>query len=211
MTAPHKFLEGCKRLGLQPSPLQVNQLETYVRLLKQWQKTYNLISNTTMNEIWERHILDCAQLVPHIKSGAKVLDIGSGAGLPAVVLAILCDAEITACERLGKRVQFLRHVSRELFLKERLLVVQGDVLALENYYDIITARAVADVSTLMRLSLHLMHQDMTWLLLKGADYKKEINALLPGIDVTVTEVHGSITSADGVILSLKVPHETHKR
>lgn len=209
MTIPREFLEGCKLIGLQPSQHQLQQLERYVALLKQWQKTYNLVSDSTLNDIWVRHILDCAQLVPYIKSGAKVLDIGSGAGLPAVVLAILCEAEITACERLGKRVQFLRHVSREVAIKEKLLVVQSDVLKLNGYYDVVTARAVADLSMLFKLSLHVAHKDTEWLLLKGQDYKKEIAALPAEICVTV-DVKKSITSIDGVVLSLKVSHETLK-
>jgi len=210
MSIPREFLEGCKQMGLQPSALQLQQLETYVSLLRQWQKTYNLISSSTLDDIWVRHILDCAQLVPHIKSHVKVLDIGSGAGLPAVVLAILSEAEITACERLGKRVQFLRHVSREANLKEKLHVVQSDVLKLEGAFDIITARAVADLSMLFELSLHLAHEDTQWLLLKGQDYKNEIAALPSEICVTA-DVHRSITSIGGVVLGLKVSHETRKR
>lgn len=207
MTVPCEFLEGCKSIGLQPSPVQLQQLETYVSLLKQWQKTYNLISNSTLNEIWERHILDCAQLVPYIKPGVKVLDIGSGAGLPAVVLAILSDAEIFACERLGKRVQFLRHVSRESFIKTKLHILHGDVLKLDGFYDVITARAVADISMLFDISLHVAHQDTEWLLLKGQDYKKEIDALPNDLCVTV-KTKKSITLGDGVVLALKVSHET---
>jgi 16S rRNA (guanine527-N7)-methyltransferase len=210
MSVPHEFLEGCKQIGLQPSVLQLQQLEAYVSLLRQWQKTYNLISSSTLDEIWVRHILDCAQLVPHIKSHVKVLDVGSGAGLPAVVLAILSDAEVTACERLGKRVQFLRHVSREVDLKEKLLVVQSDALKLSGHYDVITARAVADLSMLFDLSLHLAHEDTQWLLLKGQDYKNEIHAL-PSEFLVTADVHRSITSTGGVVLGLKVSHETRKR
>lgn len=209
MTIPQEFLEGCKLIGLQPSPLQLQQLERYVALLKQWQKTYNLISSSTLDDVWVRHILDCAQLVPYLKPGEKVLDIGSGAGLPAVVLAILSDARITACERLGKRVQFLRHVSRESSIKEKLEVVQSDVLKLEGNFDVITARAVAELSMLFGLSLHVAHQDTRWLLQKGQDYKNEIRALSKEICVTV-DVHQSITSIDGVVLDLKVSHETMK-
>lgn len=209
MTIPCEFLEGCKLIGLQPSQLQLQQLEAYVALLKQWQKNYNLISDSTLDDIWQRHILDCAQLVPHIKSHVKVLDIGSGAGLPAVVLAILCDAKITACERLGKRVQFLRHVSREANLKINLQILQSDVLELDDRYDVITARAVADISKLFDLSLHVAHQDTQWLLLKGQGYKNEIDALPNEFRVTV-DVHKSITSIDGVVLGLKVSHETLK-
>lgn len=207
MTIPHEFLEGCKLIGLQPSALQLQQLETYVSLLKQWQKTYNLVSNSTLDDVWVRHILDCAQLVPYIKPGTKVLDIGSGAGLPAVVLAILCDAEIFACERLGKRVQFLRHVSRESSIKTKLHILHSDVLRLDGSFDVIAARAVADLSMLFELSLHVAHQDTEWLMLKGQDYKKEIDGLPNDLCVTV-KTKKSITSNDGVVLALKVSHET---
>ncbi|MES2728871.1 MAG: 16S rRNA (guanine(527)-N(7))-methyltransferase RsmG [Pseudomonadota bacterium] len=148
----------------------------YCDLLAQWQARINLVGPKTLETVWGRHILDSAQLVPHIPAGATLTDIGSGAGFPALVLAILRpDLKVTCVESDTRKCAFLQTVVRELHLNVR--VVNNRI---EGYdwagTDILTARALASLDNLTPylLAAKAVNPLLTAILPKGAQWRDEI-------------------------------------
>lgn len=147
-------------------------LEQYVDLLVAAAREQNLIGHSTIDDIWNRHILDSAQLVPLGVKGSWA-DIGSGAGLPGVVTAILTGLPTTLAEPRRLRVNFLEGIRDELFLSN-LHVEALKATALRGRFDTITARAVASASELLTMTIHLSHAGTVWLLPKGRNAQKEL-------------------------------------
>ncbi|MAK59688.1 MAG: 16S rRNA (guanine(527)-N(7))-methyltransferase RsmG [Ponticaulis sp.] len=151
------------------------RLTRYHDLLLKWSKTHNLIGPRERDEVWRRHILDSLSVWPHVASGSVIMDIGSGAGLPGLVLACQSDAdkEFVLVESNAKRCAFLRLVARELDLP---VTVEND--RVENVsretLSHITARAVADLSTLIRLSEKWLENSTIGVFLKGRNWKYEL-------------------------------------
>lgn len=174
------------------------KLQCYVELLKGESKRQNLISASTMDTIWERHILDSAQLVrfePH--AGASWVDIGSGAGLPGIVIACLVAGPVALVEPRRLRAEFLARVSKELGL--RTSVHQKKAEKLEGKFDVITGRAVAALDEFLRLSAHLSTRNSIWALPKGRAAQSELADALHSWQGTF-HVEQSITDADSYVV-----------
>ena len=89
------------------------RLSRYLELLRRWQRAINLVGASTLADPWRRHILDCAQIAPHVpRTAATVLDLGSGAGLPGLVLALLGVPGVQLVESDRRKAQFLREAAR---------------------------------------------------------------------------------------------------
>ena len=150
-------------------------LERYVDRLKAASSTQNLISASTLDGIWERHILDSAQLVrfePH--ADASWVDIGSGAGLPGIVIATLIKGPMTLVEPRRLRAAFLEEVVDALRLARRVSVVSAKIEQVHEKFDVITARAVAPLGRLLGLAHHLSQEETIWVLPKGKNAKSEL-------------------------------------
>jgi len=149
------------------------RLETFAALLREESSRQNLVSASTLALLWERHILDSAQLVrfePHAASSWA--DVGSGAGLPGVVIACLVDGPITLIEPRRLRAEFLHKVVDSLGLNAA--VASSKVERVRGRFDVITARAVADLPTLLRISQHLSTGKTVWALPKGRGAQSEL-------------------------------------
>ena len=149
------------------------KLEAYVALLKDENARQNLVSAATLNEIWERHIADSAQLVrfePFAR--ASWIDIGSGAGLPGIVISCLVSGPVTLVEPRRLRADFLHKVAESLDLD--VPVVCGKAERVEGKFDVITARAVANLAKLLEISHHLSTGKTVWALPKGRSGKSEL-------------------------------------
>jgi 16S rRNA (guanine527-N7)-methyltransferase len=149
------------------------EIEAYVALLREESGRQNLVSASTLDQIWERHILDSAQLVrfePH--PGASWVDIGSGAGLPGIVIACLVDGPVTLIEPRRLRAEFLHKVAESLCLN--VSIVGGKAERAGGPFDVITARAVAPLTKLLRISQHLSTGKTVWALPKGRSAHKEL-------------------------------------
>ena len=178
-----------------------DKLTIYEALLKKWQPRLNLISSTTLEDIWERHFLDSAQLFDLVSDKeARVVDLGSGAGFPGAIVAIMGCSNVTLVERDRKKCSFLRTVSRETGVSFN--VFEGDVRDYPEKADYITSRALASLGDLLTLSRSLIAPQTTCLFLKGIQVDKEISELTSGIGMTVLKKQ-SITSSEGVVLQLK--------
>ena len=142
------------------------KLEAYVALIREANARQNLISASTLECIWERHILDSAQLVrfePH--GGASWIDLGSGAGLPGIVAACLVEGAVDLVEPRRLRAEFLHKVAESLALRVNIHAMKAERVS--GAFDMITARALAPLPKLLDLSHHLSTRNTVWALPKG--------------------------------------------
>jgi len=189
----------------------------YENLLRQWQPRINLIAASTLSNIWQRHILDSAQIFPFGHGAKSWLDIGSGGGFPALVLACLLkqyNAEkgkkswINLIESNGKKAAFLRQVIYNLSLPAHLY--QGrieNIITSLPLPDIITARALAPLDKLLSFLAPLFTRaggknTITALIPKGRDFKEEITLARQHWHFAA-EIKASAVSSDSVIILIR--------
>jgi len=176
----------------------IEKLEAYAALLVDENKRQNLVSPLTIEHLWERHIVDSAQVArfePH--AGASWLDIGSGAGLPGIVIACLVDGPVTLVEPRRLRAEFLHKAIESLEI--HAVVVGAKAESLEGKFDVITARAVASLPKLLELSHHLSTRNSRWVLPKGRNAQSEL-ADAQRAWQGVFHVEQSLTDADSRII-----------
>ncbi len=151
-------------------------LKVYEGLLKDWQKKFNLVSNNTLKDIWSRHILDSAQLLklmPEEKTNQLTYDIGTGAGFPGLVLAILGRNDIVLCDSNKKKCNFLQEVKNKLNLNVIIDNIRAEDLPI-NSANIVLARAVAPLEKLIAMSWPLLKKRGIAIFPKGKNWKKEL-------------------------------------
>ena len=150
-------------------------LDRYVALLLDENERQNLIGQSTVQEIWDRHIADSAQLVRFApRPDSSWLDIGSGAGLPGMVIAILTHGPVTLVEPRKLRANFLQRSVETLGLASRVTVHAAKVERITGTFDVITARAVASLEALLRISQHLSTDKTVWVFPKGKTAQSEL-------------------------------------
>ncbi len=184
----------------------IPNLEKFSEIVLKWQKSLNLISKNTVSDIWNRHILDSAQLYLYLPADAAVLvDIGSGAGFPGIVLAIL-NKELNGpvrqfylIESDVKKCIFLNEVVRQLDLPVRVINERIEKIS-DIKADVLTARALADVSTLLKWSEQLRSTQTTCLFLKGESVDQELEKLSSNFRI---EKIPSLTDQKGIIIRIK--------
>ena len=151
------------------------RLKNYVDLLSIESERQNLIAPSTLKAVWDRHILDSAQLLRFVPRGdASWIDIGSGAGLPGIVIALLSEGPITLIEPRRLRADFLTAAAAELGLAERVTVRQAKAERVTGRFDVITARAVAALNGFLTISAHLSTPETNWVLPKGRNAQSEL-------------------------------------
>lgn len=170
------MIQALERTTGRPVPRETSALlETYVAALKSANKHQNLVSAATLDHIWERHILDSAQLVRfEPAAGSSWLDIGSGAGLPGLVIALLVEGPVTLVEPRRLRAAFLEQVTAALGLAGRVSVLCAKIEKITGRFDVITARAVAPLGRLLSMANHLAHERTIWALPKGRSANMEL-------------------------------------
>jgi 16S rRNA (guanine527-N7)-methyltransferase len=153
----------------------LDRLQQFAALLKAESARQNLVSASTLDSLWDRHIIDSAQLVRFEPNpGAAWVDIGSGAGLPGIVVAVLVDGPVLLVEPRRLRAEFLKRVVGEIGLGERVSVASSKAESAAGRFDVITARAVAAVDKLLRISTHLSTRNSVWVLPKGRSGQSEL-------------------------------------
>jgi len=149
------------------------KLEAYVALLRDESSRQNLISASSLESIWDRHILDSAQLARYEpRPEPSWLDIGSGAGLPGIVVACIVDGPVTLIEPRRLRAEFLHKVAESLHLEAKVVATKAE--RVEGKFDVITARAVASLTQLLKISAHLSTRKTVWALPKGRSAEGEL-------------------------------------
>ena len=190
-----RLAEACQR---PVSRETIEKLESYAALLRDENRRQNLVSGSTLDALWERHIIDSAQLVrfePHAR--ASWADIGSGAGLPGIVIACIVEGPVTLIEPRRLRAEFLHKVCESLGLNASVFV--GKAEHAEGTFDVLTARAVAPLAQLLKISAHLSTRNTVWALpkgRKGAEELAEARQTWQGM----FHVEHSVTDADSVII-----------
>lgn len=130
---------------------QVAKIDLYLEMLYKWQKTTQLVSPNTLKDIWQRHIADALQLLPSYVEGAKVLDIGSGGGFPALIISILrSDVFMVMVESHQRKASFLSAVVRELKLNAKVICERAEKLdqSVLPMFDVVEARALSSLNVL---------------------------------------------------------------
>lgn len=149
------------------------QLAAFVDLLRDGAGKQNLIAPSTLDQIWSRHIVDSAQLLAHAPDSGDWLDIGSGAGLPGVVVALLRDSPVELVEPRRLRTDFLSRVAVELGLSD--VVVHTDKIErTQGPVAVISARAVAPLVDIFRIAAHRSTSSTVWVLPKGRNAQSEV-------------------------------------
>lgn len=154
-------------------------LDRFVALLLAENERQNLISQSSVDEIWQRHIVDSAQLVRFApRPDSSWLDIGSGAGLPGLVIAIMTQGPVTLVEPRKLRADFLQRAAAELGLSDRVTVHAAKVERVTGKFHVITARAVGSLKSLLGISQHLSTDKTIWVLPKGKSAQSELDEAL---------------------------------
>ena len=181
----------------------MDRLAAYVALVEKWQQRVNLVSASTLPDIWMRHIWDSAQLAPLVPAGTgRILDVGSGAGFPGLVLAALCDAELNLVESDQKKAVCLQTVIRETGI--RAIVHNRRIESLPPIgADIVTARALASLERLFELLEAQLGPGTRCLFLKGARVEAELATLDIRSDI-IYRLHPSLTNPEAFVVDLTV-------
>jgi 16S rRNA (guanine527-N7)-methyltransferase len=186
---PQQLADGLQALGLTLSAAQQGQLLDYLALLAKWTKVYNLTAVREPDSMLRLHLLDSLAALPPLlrhtgNQPARVLDVGSGGGLPGAVFAVAAPAlSVTCVDTVAKKAMFLTQVAAELGLKN----LRGEHARVEQLkappFPVITSRAFASLADFANLTRNLLAPGGAWMALKGQHPADEIAALPPDIDV----------------------------
>lgn len=186
-----KFEEILKEYNIDINPEQINQFEIYKKLLLEWNEKINITRITEAQEIYIKHFLDSLTLINTglIKEGKSLIDIGTGGGFPGLPLKIMYSGlKISLMDSLNKRIIFLQEVIKELNLKN-IEAVHGraeEYGRKEDYrekFDLVTNRALANMSSLAEYSLPFVKKSGYFIAMKGSEYKEEVKEAKNAIDI----------------------------
>lgn len=178
---------AAEAIGIPLDDGQADRLLAYLSLLQRWNATYNLTAVRDPAAMWLQHVVDCMAAVPavrrHLQATAlarrpRILDVGSGGGLPGIVWAILMpETDITCVDTVGKKAAFIRQAAGQLALPNlQARHARVEQLA-EAPFDLITSRAFASLLDFTRLTRHALAEDGRWLAMKGKPPTDELAAL----------------------------------
>jgi len=202
LSPPSDVGQALRQLGV--SKVQFEALIAYVETLERWRKKINLIGPATTEDVWRRHVLDSAQVRSLLLDLRQpVLDLGSGAGFPGLVLAILGATDVTMVDSDQRKAVFLREAARAAGVNPRVVPKRfDDALASENRsYGVVTARAVARLPALIPTLIRALEPEGYALLHKGIQAEEELTEARKSWTIQSVS-HPSITGAGGVILKI---------
>ena len=174
-------------LGLSVSTGQSTQLLDFVELLARWNRTYNLTAIRDPANMLTQHVVDCLAVVPALRRegrGGRILDVGSGGGLPGLIWAVMePEIDVTCVDSVGKKAAFVRQAATALRLRN-LHSEHARVEALTAApFDLITSRAFATLQTFVSLTAPLLKEGGAWVAMKGRTPSEEIDALPASVDM----------------------------
>ena len=171
------LIEGLQRMDLKLSDQVIDQLMTYLNLVEKWNRVYNLTAIRERDEMIKLHLLDSLSILNHVHV-KNILDVGSGAGFPGIVLAITKpELKVTVMDSVNKKTIFMQQVKSELALTN-LDVVNSRV---EDYqpttlFEAVTSRAFSNLKNMMSLTQHTLQKEGVWLAMKSKDVREELQA-----------------------------------
>jgi len=183
-----KLESGLVRLGLDVSGETVDKLIAYMVQLKEWSGTYNLVAPRERDFLLARHLLDSLSIAPWLQTGS-LLDVGTGAGLPGLPLAIIRpQMEVTLLDSAGKKIRFIRHVGRALKLANIHPIQQRiESLPVETGFANISSRAFASLKEFVEGVRHCTDETTQLLAMKGAYPEQELEALPAWVNIRSVE------------------------
>ncbi|WP_417834275.1 16S rRNA (guanine(527)-N(7))-methyltransferase RsmG [Thalassospira xiamenensis] len=184
-----------------------DRLGLYADLVVKWQPRINIVGASTADDVWTRHLQDSAQLWPYVEDvarGGKIVDFGSGAGFPGIVLAILGANDVILMESNTKKTVFLLEAARVCGVLGQIEIARERIeVANAREADVITARAFAPLPKLLELGQRHLKPGGHYVLLKGRAFEEELaDARAAGWVFTVT-THASLVDPEGVVLILQ--------
>ena len=184
------------------SDSQTEKIEFYLLSVIKQNQHINLIGKSTIKNIWERHVLDCLQLTKYINNkNHKILDLGTGAGLPGVLLSLVGYKNIIMVDSIKKKTDFVQKMISELSLSAKVFNQRIEKLKTPPQ-DIIVSRALAPLEKLLSYSLIHSNKNTTSLFLKGRNVNIEIEKAMKKYSFELCKTK-SLSSGDGCILNIK--------
>lgn len=206
-----KLESGLVRMGLDVSSGVIDDLFTYMALLKEWSGTYNLVAPGERNFLLARHILDSLSVASWLQPGA-LLDVGTGAGLPGLPLAIIQpERDVTLLDSAGKKIRFIRHVGRTLKLSNiHPLQQRVEKLAENTMFANIVSRAFASMREFVEAVRPCADETTRLLAMKGAYPDKELENLPEWVKVdSVEPLSVPYLHAERHLVMMSIPNQSN--
>ena len=203
--------EAKRRLNVPRETIQ--RLEAFVAHLREENERQNLVSRASLNTLWERHILDSAQLARFAPPEARFwLDLGSGAGFPGLLMPLFHAAQVSLVESRRLRADFLRSAASVLDLEARVEILGSKLEAVPaRPFDVISARAFAPLPKLLDLAERFSTTGTVWILPKGRNAKSELDAARSSWQGDF-RLEPSLTDADaGIVVASQVRRKSRGR
>ncbi|MGZ5077587.1 MAG: 16S rRNA (guanine(527)-N(7))-methyltransferase RsmG [Methylobacter sp.] len=200
------LINGIAALHLNVTDDQVDRLLDFIKLIEKWNKAYNLTAIRNREEMARLHILDSLAIVPHIE-GKRIIDIGTGAGLPGIPLAIcLPDIHFTLLDSNAKKTRFVQQVILELKLKNvEVLHSRVEDYHPEQGYDAVLTRAFASLPDIVKLTSHLLSKDGVLLAMKGQSLDAELAEITAQKSVIAVSVPGA--DVERCLIRIQLPEQ----
>jgi 16S rRNA (guanine527-N7)-methyltransferase len=181
--------EGLDELGYENDPLLIEKLEIYLATLKKWNRVYNLTAIDEDSEIIVKHFLDSLSVNRYIQNSGRILDVGTGAGFPGLILALFNpEKSFVLVDGVSKKISFLQEMIGKLNLKNVIAVhTKVEQYNEAEQFDIIISRAFADIKKMTKLTSHLIKNGGKFIAMKGPDVMSELD------DISLPFVHHDIT------------------
>ncbi|HIM55005.1 MAG TPA: 16S rRNA (guanine(527)-N(7))-methyltransferase RsmG [Gammaproteobacteria bacterium] len=196
------LLSGAEQMNLSLKSQQTEQLLSYLELMTKWNKTYNLSAIRDPQLGVKKHLLDSLSILPYINNGS-LLDVGAGAGLPGIVLAIMKpELSVSVLDSVGKKCRFMQFVKTQLQL-DNLSVIneRAEVFKPQACFAQITSRAFAEVDKTLKLTQHLLCDNGRYLLMKGDHFSHEA---MQGVLMTPHQINVPYVSDDRFLLEIQL-------
>jgi 16S rRNA (guanine527-N7)-methyltransferase len=180
---------GLDELGYENDPLLIEKLEIYLATLKKWNKVYNLTAINEDADIIVKHFLDSLSVNQYIQNSGRILDVGTGAGFPGLILAVFNpEKSFVLVDGVSKKISFLQEMIGKLNLKNVIAVhTKVEQYKVAEQFDIIISRAFADIKKMTKLTSHLIKDGGKFIAMKGPDVMSELD------DISLPFVHHDIT------------------
>jgi 16S rRNA (guanine527-N7)-methyltransferase len=180
---------GLDELGYENDPLLIEKLEIYLATLKKWNKVYNLTAINEDADIIVKHFLDSLSVNRYIQNSGRILDVGTGAGFPGLILALFNpEKSFVLVDGVSKKISFLQEMIGKLNLKNVIAVhTKVEQYNVAEQFDIIISRAFADIKKMTKLTSHLIKDGGKFIAMKGPYVMSELD------DISLPFVHHDIT------------------
>ena len=183
------------------SKIEVEKIDFFINSIINYNKHTNLIGKSTVEKIWDRHVLDCLQLTTHINNKKlKILDLGTGAGLPGILLSIIGYQKVLMIDSVKKKTNFVKKIINELSLSAKIQNKRIENGPLSKH-DIIVSRALAPLIKLLTYARMYSNKNTTSLFLKGRNVNSEIDIAMKEFFFEHTKKE-SLSFGDGCILKI---------